>query len=49
MKVWVTIAFDNVSGRVTLGARSATGKQIVNGVAVRIEQVTGTCGPGKAG
>lgn len=35
------IAFDNVSGRVTLGARSATGKQIVNGEAVRIEQVTG--------
>ncbi len=36
-----TIAFDNVSGRVTLGARSATGKQIVNGEAVRIEQITG--------
>jgi len=35
------IAFDNVSGRVTLGARSVTGKQIVNGEAVRIEQVTG--------
>ena len=35
------IAFDNVSGRVTLGARSATGKQIVSGEAVRIEQVTG--------
>ncbi len=35
------ITFDNVSGRVTLGARSATGKQIVNGQAVRIEEVTG--------
>jgi membrane protein implicated in regulation of membrane protease activity len=35
------IAFDNVSGRVTLGARSATGKQIMSGEAVRIEQVTG--------
>lgn len=35
------IAFDNVSGRVTLGARSTTGKQIVSGEAVRIEQVTG--------
>lgn len=35
------IAFDNVSGRVTLGARSATGKQIVSGEAVRIEKVTG--------
>ncbi len=35
------ITFDNVSGRVTLGARSATGKQIVNGQAVRIEDVTG--------
>ena len=35
------IAFDNVSGRVTLGARSASGKQIVSGEAVRIEQITG--------
>jgi len=35
------IAFDNVSGRVTLGARSVTGKQIVSGEAVRIERVTG--------
>jgi len=35
------ITFDNVSGRVTLGARSATGKQIANGQAVRIEEVTG--------
>ncbi len=35
------IAFDNVSGRVTLGARSVTGKRIVSGEAVRIEQVTG--------
>ncbi len=35
------IAFDNVSGRVTLGARSATGKQIVSGEAVRIEKING--------
>jgi membrane protein implicated in regulation of membrane protease activity len=35
------IAFDNVSGRVTLGARSVTGKRIMNGEAVRIEQITG--------
>jgi membrane protein implicated in regulation of membrane protease activity len=35
------ITFDNVSGRVTLGARSATGKKIVNGQSVRIEEVTG--------
>ena len=35
------IAFDNVSGRVTLGARSVTGKRIVSGETVRIEQVTG--------
>jgi len=35
------ITFDNVSGRVTLGARSASGKQIVNGESVRIEEVTG--------
>lgn len=36
-----TIAFDNVSGRVTLGARSATGKAIHNGETVRIESVSG--------
>lgn len=36
-----TVAFDNRSGRVTLGARSATGKQIATGVSVRIEQITG--------
>jgi hypothetical protein len=36
-----TIAFDNVSGRVTLGARSATGRQIKSGQFVRIERVTG--------
>lgn len=36
-----TIAYDNVSGRVTLGARSATGKPISNGQVVRIERVTG--------
>jgi membrane protein implicated in regulation of membrane protease activity len=36
-----TVAFDNVSGRVTLGARSLTGKQIHTGDAVDIVQVTG--------
>lgn len=36
-----TIAFDNVSGRVTLGARSATGRQIKSGQFVRIERITG--------
>ena len=36
-----TVAYDNVSGRVTLGARSATGEQIQNGRTVRIEKVTG--------
>lgn len=36
-----TIAFDNVSGRVTLGARSITGKAIPTGVPVRIDDVTG--------
>lgn len=35
------IAYDNVSGRVKLGARSATGKQIKRGTLVRIERVTG--------
>lgn len=35
------IAFDNVSGRVTLGARSATGKRIVSGESVRIEKIVG--------
>jgi membrane protein implicated in regulation of membrane protease activity len=35
------IAYDNVSGRVKLGARSATGKQIKRGEIVRIERVTG--------
>ncbi len=35
------IAFDNVSGRVKLGARSATGKQIRRGTLVRIERITG--------
>jgi membrane protein implicated in regulation of membrane protease activity len=35
------IAFDNVSGRVTLGARSATGKQIKRGEYVRIQKITG--------
>ncbi|MFQ5398025.1 MAG: hypothetical protein ACE5E7_00340 [Anaerolineae bacterium] len=36
-----TIAFDNISGRVTLGARSSTGKQIQRGALVTIERVTG--------
>lgn len=36
-----TIAFDNVSGRVTLGARSITGKAIATGQPVRIDDVTG--------
>lgn len=36
-----TIAFDNVSGRVTLGARSATGKAIHNGETVQIERING--------
>ena len=36
-----TIAFDNVSGRVTLGARSTTGKQIVKGSVVRVEKIVG--------
>ena len=36
-----TIAFDTVSGRVTLGARSAAGKEIAKGQPVSIEKVTG--------
>jgi membrane protein implicated in regulation of membrane protease activity len=36
-----TIAYDNISGRVTLGARSSTGKQIRRGQVVTIERVTG--------
>jgi hypothetical protein len=36
-----TIAFDTMSGRVTLGARSAAGKAIAKGQAVSIEKVTG--------
>lgn len=35
------IAFDNVSGRVKLGARSSTGKQIKRGTVARIERITG--------
>jgi membrane protein implicated in regulation of membrane protease activity len=35
------IAYDNVSGRVKLGARSATGKQIRRGAIVSIERITG--------
>lgn len=35
------IAYDNVSGRVTLGARSATGRQIKNGRTVTIEKISG--------
>lgn len=36
-----TIAYDNVSGRVTLGARSATGESIRRGTLVKIERITG--------
>lgn len=36
-----TIAFDTLSGRVTLGARSSMGKQIAKGQAVTIEKVNG--------
>ena len=36
-----TIALDTVSGRVTLGARSSTGKQIAKGQTVLIEKVNG--------
>jgi len=35
------IAYDNISGRVKLGARSETGKQIKRGELVKIERVTG--------
>ncbi len=35
------IAYDNISGRVKLGARSVTGKQIKRGEIVKIERVTG--------
>lgn len=35
------IAYDNVSGRVKLGARSATGKLIKRGAIVSIERITG--------
>jgi membrane-bound ClpP family serine protease len=35
------IAYDSAGGRIKLGARSATGKQIKRGEMVRIEQVTG--------
>jgi membrane protein implicated in regulation of membrane protease activity len=35
------IAYDNVSGRVTMGARSSTSKQIKRGESVIIEKVTG--------
>lgn len=36
-----TIAFDNISGRVTLGARSATNEEIQRGAFVTIERITG--------
>jgi hypothetical protein len=36
-----TIAFNNVSGRVTLGARSSTGHQIRTGKTVVIEKIIG--------
>ncbi len=35
------IAYDNISGRVTLGARSAEGKEIKRGQPVIIEKITG--------
>jgi hypothetical protein len=35
------IAFNNVSGRVTLGARSSTGEEIDNGDLVTIEKIVG--------
>ncbi len=35
------IAFNNISGRVTLGARSATGEKINNGDLVTIEKIVG--------
>jgi membrane protein implicated in regulation of membrane protease activity len=35
------IAFNNVSGRVTLGARSSTGQEIHNGALVIIEKIVG--------
>jgi hypothetical protein len=36
-----TIAYDNVSGRVTLGARSSNGQEIPRGKLIQIERVTG--------
>lgn len=35
------IAYDNISGRVKLGARSATSKKIKRGEIVKIERITG--------
>lgn len=35
------IAYDNISGRVTLGARSTVGKEIKRGETVVIEKITG--------
>jgi membrane protein implicated in regulation of membrane protease activity len=35
------IAYDNISGRVTLSARSVTGEQIERGKNVKIEKITG--------
>jgi membrane protein implicated in regulation of membrane protease activity len=35
------IAYDNISGRVTLGARSVDGRQIKRGESVTIEKITG--------
>lgn len=35
------IAFNNVSGRVTLGARSSTGQEIHSGVLITIEKIVG--------
>jgi membrane protein implicated in regulation of membrane protease activity len=35
------VAYNNVSGRVTMGARSATGESIASGTTVTIEKVSG--------
>ena len=36
-----TVAFDSIGGRITLGARSGTGKQISRGEVVKIERIVG--------
>lgn len=35
------VAYDSVGGRIKLGARSATGKQVKRGQTVKIERITG--------